>query len=106
MTTAGAGSIEALPSAAAADAYALLRDKARAMFSYNTTSLAGHLVGALVVEWVFAAAAPASLRWGWGGTFALLWLARVALAWRISRSEAASHGALQTRLRVWIGAPC
>ena len=36
--------------AADADAFALRRDKARAMFSYNPTSLAGHAVGALVVD--------------------------------------------------------
>ena len=46
-----------------ADAFALRRDKARAMFAYNPTSLAGHVVGALVVELVFARAAPATLRW-------------------------------------------
>ena len=42
------------PRVSDAVAFALLRDKARAMFAYNTTSLAGHAVGALVVELVFA----------------------------------------------------
>ncbi len=82
--------------------FALLRDKARAMFSYNTTSLAGHAVGAVVVELVFARVAPLGLRLGWGGIFALLWVLRVALAWRVSRDEPATLGAPQLRLRVWI----
>ncbi len=90
------------PHAGDAVAYTLLRDKARAMFAYNTTSLAGHAVGAVVVELVFARVAPVGLRLGWGGVFALCWLLRVALAWRISRDEPTTLWALQLRLRIWI----
>ncbi len=85
-----------------ADPFVLLRDKARAMFSYNATSLAGHLVGALVVEAVFADVAPMHLRVGWGAAFGALWLLRVALAWHFSRDEPATLEALRTRLHVWI----
>jgi len=88
--------------AADAEAFVLLRDKARAMLSYNPTSLAGHLVGAIVVEFVFADAAPYRLRLGWGAVFAALWLLRVALAWHISRDEPATIAALRARLRVWV----
>ncbi|HMN74582.1 MAG TPA: ATP-binding protein [Burkholderiaceae bacterium] len=87
---------------AAADTGALLRDRAAAMFSYNPTSLAGHALGAVVVELVFAGAAPVELRLGWGTAFALLWLARVALAWRIARQPAADAATLHSRLRWWI----
>ncbi len=82
--------------------FALLRDKARAMFAYNTTSLAGHAVGAIVVELVFASVAPAGLRLGWGGVFASLWVLRAAFAWRISRDEPDTLAALQARLHLWI----
>jgi signal transduction histidine kinase len=85
-----------------ADPFVLLRDKARAMFSYNLTSLAGHLVGAIVVEAVFADVAPMHLRVGWGAAFGTLWLLRVALAWHFSRDKPATLEALRTRLRVWI----
>jgi signal transduction histidine kinase len=82
--------------------FALLRDKARAMFAYNKTSLAGHAVGAVVVELVFAGVAPAGLRLGWGGVFAALWALRAAFAWRISRDEPGTLAALQARLHLWI----
>ena len=85
-----------------ADAFALRRDKARAMFSYNPTSLAGHAVGALVVELVFRAYAPAALRWNWGLAMALLIALRTALAWHVARHEAATPDALERQLRVWI----
>jgi signal transduction histidine kinase len=91
-----------VPHASDAGEFALLRDKARAMFAYNTTSLAGHAVGAIVVELVFARVAPAGLCLGWGGVFALLWVLRVAFAWRISRDEPATLDALRARLRRWI----
>ncbi len=84
------------------DAFALQRDKARAMFSYNPTSLAGHAVGALVVELVFRDQAPAALRWSWGLAMAMLIALRTLLAWHVARSEAATPQALQSQLRVWI----
>jgi two-component system, sensor histidine kinase len=88
--------------AADADAFALRRDKARAMFSYNPTSLAGHAVGALVVELVFRAHAPAALRWNWGLAMALLIALRSGLAWHVARHDAATPQALERELRVWV----
>ena len=87
--------------AGAADADALLRDRAAAMFAYNPTSLAGHALGAIVVELVFAAVAPVAMRIAWGASFALLWLLRVALAWRIVRRPDVDMAALRSRLRLW-----
>ncbi|MBK6864273.1 MAG: hybrid sensor histidine kinase/response regulator [Ideonella sp.] len=85
-----------------ADAFALQRDKARAMFAYNPTSLAGHAVGALVVLLVFRDLAPAALRWNWGLAMALLIALRSVLAWHVARHEAATPDALARQLRVWI----
>ena len=85
-----------------AAAFVLLRDKARAMFAYNPTSLAGHAVGAVVVEMVFATVAPRSLRLGWGSIFALLWVVRVALAWRIARREPDTFASLRRVHHVWV----
>ncbi|HRI17819.1 MAG TPA: hybrid sensor histidine kinase/response regulator [Burkholderiaceae bacterium] len=84
-----------------ADLFALQRDKVRAMFSYNPTSLAGHAVGALVVLAVFGAAAPESLRWGWGLAMAFVVAVRTALAWQVARHEAAMPKALARQLGVW-----
>ena len=86
----------------ATDADALLRDRAAAMFSYNPTSLGGHALGAIVIELVFADVAPAALRLAWGASFALLWLLRVALAWRIARRPVVETAVLRSRLRLWI----
>ena len=85
-----------------ADAFALRRDKARAMFSYNPTSLAGHAVGALVVVFVFRDHAPAVLRWNWGAGMALLIAVRTVLAWHVARHEATTPDTLERQLRVWI----
>ena len=85
-----------------ADAFALQRDKARAMFAYNPTSLAGHAVGALVVLLVFRDAAPAALRWNWGTSMALVVALRSLLAWQVARHEAATPQALARQLRVWV----
>ena len=85
-----------------ADAFALRRDKARAMFAYNPTSLAGHVVGALVVEFVFARSAPAALRWQWGLAMAALIAVRSLLAWHVARHEATTPAALERQLRTWI----
>ncbi|MCO5123265.1 MAG: ATP-binding protein [Rhizobacter sp.] len=87
--------------AVAGDADALLRDRAAAMFAFNPTSLGGHALGAIVIELVFGAVAPVALRLAWGTSFALLWLARVALAWRIVRRPDVDMAALRSRLRLW-----
>ena len=90
------------PAADANDGDALLRDRAAAMFSYNPTSLGGHAAGAIVVELVFAGVAPVALRVAWGASFALLWLLRAALAWRIARHASDDPAVLDSRLRWWI----
>ena len=84
------------------DADALLRDRAAAMFSYNPTSLGGHALGVVVIELVFAGVAPAGLRLGWGAAFVLLWLLRVAHAWRIAQRPVTEPAALRARLRLWV----
>jgi two-component system, sensor histidine kinase len=83
------------------DDFLLLRDQVRGAFAFNRTSLAGHFVGALVIELLFAGAAPTPLRASWGTLFALVWLARVGLAVRFARDEPATTRGLQSRLRVW-----
>ena len=90
-----------LEAATAADELVALRDQARGVYAYNATSLAGHLVGALVIELVFAEVAPRTLRVGWGALFAVLWMARVLLAWRIARHEPPSAAGLRARLSIW-----
>jgi signal transduction histidine kinase len=83
------------------DDFLLLRDQVRGTFAFNRTSLVGHFVGALVIELVFANAAPTMLRLGWGVLFGLLWLTRVGLAVRFARAEPSTTAGLLTRLRVW-----
>ncbi|MEO8835461.1 MAG: hypothetical protein ABI364_01840, partial [Caldimonas sp.] len=60
--------------AAPPDAFLLLRDQVRGTFSFNSTSLAGHAIGATIVELLFADVAPRGLRLTWGITFAVVWL--------------------------------
>ena len=83
------------------DGYLLLRDHVRGTFAFNRTSLAGHAIGAIVIEMVFAAAAPRTLRIVWGVAFAIVWLVRAALAVRFARDEPTTTAGLDRRLRVW-----
>ena len=94
---------ESLDAAAGAplDAFLLLRDQVRGTFAFNRTSLAGHFVGALVIELMFADAAPRALWIGWGAAFACVWLARLALALRFASNEPIAMRSLLMRLRVW-----
>jgi len=98
-TTAAA---DALIGAPAHDDYVMLRDKVRVMFSYNTISLAGHAIGAIVIELVFAAVAPVTLKLAWGATFALLCVLRVLLALRYARDEPQTVAALRSRRQIWV----
>jgi signal transduction histidine kinase/CheY-like chemotaxis protein len=83
------------------DPFLLLRDEVRGIFAYNRTSLAGHFVGALVVELIFAEVAPRSLRLGWGLLFGAVWLLRLWAALRFARDEPVTSSGLAMRLRVW-----
>ena len=83
------------------DDYLLLRDHVRGTFAFNRTSLAGHAIGAIIVEMVFASAAPRTLRVVWGVAFAIVWLVRAALAVRFARDEPDATSGLDRRLRVW-----
>jgi len=89
------------PAEAPLDRYLLLRDHARGTFAFNRTSLAGHGIGAILILIVFADAAPRLLRIVWGGLFALVWLVRAWLAWRLEHNEATEMAALQRQLRIW-----
>ena len=83
------------------DGFLLLRDHVRSTFAFNRTSLAGHAIGAVIVEIIFAGVAPPSLRLAWGLTFAAVWLARVWLAVRFERFEPRTAAHLARRLRAW-----
>ena len=83
------------------DGFLLLRDHVRSTFAFNRTSLAGHAIGAVIVEIIFADVAPPSLRLAWGLTFAAVWLARVWLAVRFERFEPRTAAHLARRLRAW-----
>ncbi len=92
-----------LANAGSGGASTALRDRARGIYAYNATSLAGHLVGALVIELVYADVAPRGLRVGWGALFATSWLLRLLLAWRIARREPQTTAGVHARLRLWYG---
>ena len=83
------------------DGYLLLRDHVRSTFAFNRTSLAGHGLGALIVEIIFAPVAPSGLLSGWGLLFAIVWMGRAVMAWRFERNEPTDAAALQKRLRLW-----
>ena len=83
------------------DGYLLLRDHVRSTFAFNRTSLAGHGLGALIVEIIFAPVAPSGLLSGWGLLFAIVWMARAVMAWRFERNEPTDAAALEKRLRLW-----
>ena len=83
------------------DGYLLLRDHVRSTFAFNRTSLAGHGLGALIVEIIFASVAPSGLLFGWGLLFAIVWMGRAVMAWRFERNEPTDAAALQKRLRLW-----
>ena len=83
------------------DSTLLLRDHVRGTFAYNRTSLAGHAVGAIVVELVFAGVAPRALLVAWGAGFAHRLAAR-AVAGRAFRARRADDGRRAApRLRTW-----
>ncbi|HEY9028469.1 MAG TPA: hybrid sensor histidine kinase/response regulator, partial [Burkholderiaceae bacterium] len=98
-TTAAA---DALIGAPAHDEYVMLRDKVRVMFSYNAISLAGHAIGAIVIELVFAAVSPYALKLAWGAVFALLCAVRVVLAVRFARDEPQTVAGLRARRQIWV----
>ena len=83
------------------DSFLLLRDQARGTFAFNRTSLAGHAIGGVIIEMVFADVAPRAPRLVWGLLFAAVWLVRAWLALRLERSEPTEATALERRLRVW-----
>jgi len=83
------------------DSFLLLRDHVRGTFAFNSTSLAGHAIGAIIVEIVYADVAPRTLRVLWGIAFALVWLARLWLALRFARDEPTTVAGLARRLRTW-----
>jgi two-component system, sensor histidine kinase len=87
--------------AAPLDGFLLLRDRVRGLFAFNRTSLAGHAIGAVIVEIVFAGVAPLPLRVVWGTGFAIVWLLRAWLALRFEQREPASAAGLARRLRAW-----
>ena len=58
------------------DSTLLLRDHVRGTFAYNRTTLAGHAVGAIIVEIVFAGVAPRALCVAWGVGFAIVCVPR------------------------------
>ena len=84
-----------------ASAEVVLRDKVRSMFSYTRTSLTGNLIGAVILQLMFASTAPLALRVGWGVPFAALWIARALLAWRFARDEPDSAAGYRRWLRWW-----
>ena len=98
---AGVAAATAAPAAPTATEDPLLADKLRGMFSFNVTSLAGHAIGALVIETVFTSA-PTSLRWGWGGAFAAVWAARVVLAWHLAGPLPTATPGLRRVRDAWI----
>ena len=75
-----AAPVAAVESAAPLDGFLLLRDRVRGLFAFNRTSLAGHAIGAVIIEIVFAGVAPIALRIVWGTGFAIVWLLRAWLA--------------------------
>jgi signal transduction histidine kinase len=87
--------------AAPLDAFLLLRDHVRSTFAFNRTSLAGHAVGAVIVQIIFADVAPRSPAPDLGLAFVLVWLARVWLAIRFERFEPRTVAHLARRLRTW-----
>ncbi|HKW82877.1 MAG TPA: histidine kinase dimerization/phospho-acceptor domain-containing protein, partial [Burkholderiaceae bacterium] len=100
-----AGAADAAVGAPAHDEYVMLRDKLRVMSSYNAISLCGHLIAAVVIGLVFAAAAPRALLVAWGGTFAVLWMLwvlRVLLSLRHPHGEPRTVAGLRERQRIWV----
>ena len=83
------------------DAFLLLRDHVRGLFAFNRTSLAGHAIGAIIIEMIFAGVAPRSLCVVWGSGFASVWLLRAWLAVRFAQREPRSAAGLERRLRAW-----
>ena len=98
--TAGTGSPPADPVPEGADA--LLRDKVRGMAGYTPLALGAHLLGALIVELLFARSAPLALRAGWGAAFAVLWIVRGGLAWHYIARPPLAERPLRRWLRGWL----
>ena len=97
----GAAAASSAVADAPLDEFLLLRDHVRELFAFNKTSLAGHAVGAIIIEMIFAGVAPQSLRVIWGTGFAIVWLLRAWLAIRFAQREPRSMAGMQRRLRAW-----
>jgi signal transduction histidine kinase len=87
--------------AAPLDRFLLLRDHVRGLFAFNRTSLAGHAIGAIIIETIFAGVAPRSLLVVWGTGFAIVWLLRAWLAVRFAQREPRTTAGFARRLRAW-----
>ena len=83
-------------------AFALLRDKVQGMAGYTPIALGAHLLGAVIVELLFARTAPLALRAGWGAAFVALWILRSLLGWRYAARPPRSERALRRWLRGWL----
>jgi len=83
------------------DRFLLLRDHVRGLFAFNRTSLAGHAIGAIIIETIFAGVAPRSLLVVWGTGFAIVWLLRAWLAVRFAQREPRTTAGFARRLRAW-----
>ena len=100
-TPAAPGTPQAAEAEAPLDGFLLLRDRVRGLFAFNRTSLAGHAIGAIIIEMIFAGVAPRPLRIVWGVGFATVWLLRAWLAVRFAQREPTSSAGLERRLRAW-----
>ena len=89
------------PAAEPAD-FALLRDKVHGMAAYTPIALGAHLLGAGIVELLYARTAPLALRAGWGTAFVALWAVRALLAWRYARQPPRSERQYRRWLRGWL----
>ncbi len=80
---------------------AVRRDKVRAMYAYNGVSLAGHVIGAVVIVLIYFGVAPIELCWRWGAAFGVLWIVRALQALRIYRHRPEPLAELLAQARWW-----
>lgn len=94
-------SLNGTPSAAGTAPAGALTDRVQSLYSYLGTTLAGNLLGALVLAWLFWGVAPHDRVTGWVISFSLVWFWRLWLAIAYRRAAPTDDRANGRWLRLW-----
>jgi two-component system, sensor histidine kinase len=78
-----------------------LPDHVRSLYTYTPSSLAGNLIGAVVIVLLYAGFAPAITLWLWCGVFAVVWVYRAWIAARFKTIQLRADTDFPRWRRLW-----